>query len=265
VPSQRTPTLEAIVQRDRLVVLLGLIGISAIAWAYTISMSSDPGHGAHAHILAEPRAWTGTDFAMTFGMWTVMMMAMMLPTTAPMVLCLAKISRDKSASTNPVAPATGFLIGYAIIMTAFSLVAAIAQWGFHQAAWTSITGESTSRVFAGVVLLAAGSFQFTRLKDACLRRCRSPLWFLMTQWRPGSVGGMKMGIAHGRFCIGCCWALMALMFVGGSMNLLWTAGLALFMLIEKALPAGRTVGRIAGVGLVVWGAGLLGTTLLTVS
>jgi predicted metal-binding membrane protein len=191
--------LETIAQRDRLVLLSALVGISAIAWAYTIAMSSDPGHGAHVHILAEPRAWTGTDFAMTFGMWTVMMLAMMLPTTPPMVLSLAKISRDKSAARSPMAPATGFLIGYAIVMTAFSLVAAVAQWGFHQAAWTSITGESTSRVFAAAVLLGAGGFQFTRLKDACLRRCRSPLWFLMTQWRPGSVGGMKMGIAHGRF------------------------------------------------------------------
>jgi predicted metal-binding membrane protein len=219
--------LETIAQRDRLVLLSALVGISAIAWAYTIAMSSDPGHGAHVHILAEPRAWTGTDFAMTFGMWTVMMLAMMLPTTAPMVLSLAKISRDKSAARSPMAPATGFLIGYAIVMTAFSLVAAVAQWGFHQAAWTSITGESTSRVFAAAVLLGAGGF--------------------------------------GRFCIGCCWALMALMFVGGSMNLLWTAGLALFMLTEKVLPAGRTVGRIAGAGLVVWGASLLGTTLLAVS
>jgi predicted metal-binding membrane protein len=265
VSSQRTPALETIVQRDRLVLLLGLGGISAIAWVYTVAMSSDSGHGVHVHILAEPRAWTVTDLAMTFGMWTVMMLAMMLPTTAPMVLSLAKISRDKLAAISPVAPATGFLIGYAIVMTAFSMAAAVAQWGFHQAAWTSITGESTNRVFAGVVLIGAGAFQFSRLKDACLHRCRSPLWFLMTQWRPGSVGGMRMGIAHGRFCIGCCWALMALMFVGGSMNLLWTAGLALFMLTEKVLPAGRTVGRIAGAGLVVWGASLLGTILLAVS
>ena len=258
---QRTAALEIIVQRDRLVLLLGLIGISALAWAYTIALSADAGHGAHAVILAQPRAWTGADLAMTFGMWTVMMLAMMLPTAAPMVLSLAKISRGQSVSTNPVAPATGFLLGYAIVLSAFSLVAAAMQWGFHQAAWITMTGESTNRVFAGSVLLGAGAFQFSRLKDACLHRCRSPLWFLMTQWRPGSAGGIKMGIAHGRFCIGCCWALMALMFVGGSMNLLWTAGLALFMLAEKALPAGRTIGRIAGAGLVAWGAGVLGTSL----
>jgi predicted metal-binding membrane protein len=264
VSNQRATALEIIVQRDRFVLLLALIGISTIAWAYTIALSSGSGHGAHANILVEPRAWTAADLAVTFGMWTVMMMAMMLPTTAPMVLSLAKISRDKSEATGPLAPASGFLLGYAIVMTAFSLVAAVAQWGFHQAAWTSITGESTNRAFAGAVLLAAGGFQFTRLKDACLRRCRSPLWFLMTHWRPGPVGGLRMGISHGRFCIGCCWALMALMFVGGSMNLLWTAGLALFMLAEKALPAGREVGRIAGAGLVVWGAALLCTTLLVV-
>ncbi len=259
---QRTHVLESIVQRDRLVLLSALIGISAIAWVYTIALSGDAGHAAHAAILAEPRKWTGIDLATTFGMWTVMMLAMMLPTVAPMVLSLAEISRGQSIPASPMAPATGFILGYAIVMTAFSLVAAIAQWGFHQAAWTSMTGVSTNRVFAGAVLLGAGAFQFSRLKDACLRRCRSPLWFLMTQWKPGAMGGIRMGIAHGRFCIGCCWALMALMFVGGSMNLLWTAGLALFMLAEKAMPAGRTVGRIAGAGLVVWGAGVLGNTLL---
>lgn len=261
VSSERTTALENIVQRDRLILLLGLIGVSAIAWFYTILMSVDTGHAAHHAMLAQPRAWTTTDLAMTFGMWTVMMLAMMLPTAAPMVLTLAKISRGQSVSTNPVAPASGFLLGYAIVLTAFSLAAAVVQWGLHQASWTTMAGESTNRVFAGAVLLGAGAFQFSQFKEACLHRCRSPLWFLMTQWQPGSVGGIKMGISHGRFCIGCCWALMALMFVGGSMNLLWTAGLAVLMLAEKALPAGRTVGRIAGIGLIVWGVGVLGTTL----
>ncbi len=129
--SQPTPVLETIIQRDRLVLLSGLVGISAIAWAYTIVLSGDAGHAAHAAILAEPRTWTGTDFAMTFGMWTVMMMAMMLPTAAPMVLTLGKISREQSVSSSPVAPATCFLLGYAIVMTAFSLIAAFAQWGLH--------------------------------------------------------------------------------------------------------------------------------------
>ena len=261
MPRQRTPALEMIVQRDRLVLLSGLIGVSAIAWAYTIVLSGDAGHASHAAILEVPRTWTGTDLAMTFGMWTVMMLAMMLPTAAPMVLSLAKISRGQSVATDPVAPATAFLFGYAIVLTAFSGIAAAMQWAFHQAAWTTMAGESTNRVFAATVLLGAGAFQFSQWKDACLHRCRSPLWFLMTQWQPGAIGGIKMGIAHGRFCIGCCWALMALMFVGGSMNLLWTAGLALLMLAEKALPAGRAIGRVAGVALIVWGAGLLGTTL----
>jgi len=264
VPSERTTALEAIVQRDRLVLLTGLIALSALAWLYTILLSTDAQHAAHAALVAPPRAWTAADLAMTFGMWTVMMLAMMLPTAAPMVLSLAKISRGRSASTSPVAPALGFVLGYVMVLTAFSLVAAVAQWGFHQAAWTTMSGESTNRIFAGAILLGAGAFQFSRWKEACLHRCRSPLWFLMTRWRPGSLGGLEMGIAHGRFCIGCCWALMALMFVGGSMNLLWTAGLAVLMLAEKALPAGRAVGRVAGAGLVLWGAGVLGETLLSV-
>jgi len=263
VHRQNPTVVESIVRRDRLVLLTALIGISAIAWAYTIALSGAAGHEGHVTILAEPRRWTGADLATGFGMWTVMMLAMMLPTVAPTVLSLAEISRGQPVPTSPLAPATGFLLGYAVALTAFSLVATVAQWGLHQAAWTTMTGESTNRVFAGTVLLGAGAFQFSRWKQSCLRRCRSPLWFLMTQWRPGSLGGIRMGIAHGRFCIGCCWALMALMFVGGSMNLLWTAGLALLMLAEKAMPAGQTLGRIAGAGLVVWGAAVLGATALT--
>ncbi len=240
-------------------VLSALACISAIAWAYTIALSETGGHAVHAALTAEPRAWSGADFAAAFAMWSVMMIAMMLPSATPMVLGLAKIGRDRSVSASPLAPALAFVLGYAGIWTAFSAFAALAQWGLHQATWTSMTGASTNRAFAGVVLLGAGAFQLTPLKDACLQRCRSPLWFLMTHWQPGSLGALKMGIAHGRFCIGCCWALMALMFVGGSMNLLWTAALALFMLTEKVMPAGREIGRIAGIVLIAWGAFTLAT------
>jgi len=261
--SRLQPTAaESIVRRDRFVLLAALLGISAIAWAYAIGMSGDAGHAGHLATLPEPRRWTAADLATTFGMWTVMMLAMMLPTVAPMVLSLAAISRDRAQPASPLAPASGFLLGYALALTAFSLVAAVAQWVFHQAAWSSMTGEATNRVFAGMVLLGAGAFQFSRWKESCLHRCRSPLWFLLTRWRPGALGGIRMGIAHGRFCIGCCWALMALMFVVGSMNLLWTAGLALLMLAEKALPSGRALGRIAGAALVVWGIGVLGASAL---
>jgi predicted metal-binding membrane protein len=144
----------------------------------------------------------------------------------------------------------------------FSLVATLAQWRLHELALVSASGASRGAVFGGLLLLGAGAFQLTPLKQACLRRCRSPLLFLLGAWRPGSWGGLRMGVLHGGFCIGCCWALMALMFVGGTMNLLWAAGLMLLMLAEKLLPTGRWVGQVAGVGLMGWGIYALGAGLI---
>ncbi len=262
MPSPRARILEAVVQRDRLILISGLLAISALAWGYTIALSGDASHIGHGSALAQTRAWTRLDLATTAAMWIVMMMAMMLPTAAPMLVTLGAISRKQPAPASPLAPASGFLLGYAIVWTAFSLLATAAQWGLHQLAWVSMAGQTTSEIFAGSLLFAAGAFQFSALKEACLSRCRSPLAFLIAQWRPGSLGGLRMGIQHGRDCVGCCWALMALMFVGGSMSLLWTAGLALFMLAEKALRSGRLMGRIAGVGLMIWGVYRVGDHLL---
>ena len=257
----RAASQESIARRDRTFLLIGLIGISALAWGYMIALA-DHTATADAVVHAHTRPWSTTDFWMTFVMWGVMMVAMMAPTVAPMLLALARIDRAQPSPSGPLLPATMFLTGYLGVWTGFSVVATLAQWRLHELTLVSASGASNHAAFGGVLLLSAGAFQLTPLKQACLSRCRSPLLFLMSAWRPGSWGGLRMGILHGAFCIGCCWALMALMFVAGTMNLLWTAALMLLMLAEKSLPTGRQVGRAAGVGLMVWGMYALGAGLI---
>jgi predicted metal-binding membrane protein len=151
-----------------------------------------------------------------------------------------------------------FLLGYFVVWTLFSVVAVVAQWGLHAAALLSPTMVSTSSILGGVLLIAAGVFQWTPLKHACLNHCRSPLGFLMTEWREGKGGALVMGVKHGSYCVGCCWILMALLFAAGVMNLLWVAAIAAFVLTEKVLPRGDLVGRIAGGVLVLAGIVILG-------
>jgi predicted metal-binding membrane protein len=148
-------------------------------------------------------------------------------------------------------------LGYIVVWTAFSLAAAALQFGLDHAQVLSPMMSVTSRSVAGGVLIAAGVYQWTPLKQACLRHCRSPLDFLMTEWREGRVGALNMGLRHGAYCLGCCWMLMLLLFVGGIMSIAWIAAVAAFILIEKVSPAGHWIGRVTGVLLVIWGAAIL--------
>ena len=243
------------VRRDRFFLLAGLFGVCGVAWAYTIALARHGAAHGPADLLlgVQARPWTASELGTTFVMWGVMMVAMMAPMAAPMLLALARIGRAQPDASGPLLPATGFLLGYLGIWTGFSLAATLAQWHLHELALVSAQGASRDPVFAGALLLGAGAFQLTPLKQACLTRCRSPLLFLMSAWRPGAWGGLRMGILHGGFCLGCCWALMALMFVGGTMNLLWCAGLMLLMLAEKLLPPGRAVSHGVGIVLMVFG------------
>jgi predicted metal-binding membrane protein len=146
-----------------------------------------------------------------------------------------------------------FLGGYLLVWTGFSLVAALAQWGLERVGLLSMAMASTSAVFGGVILLAAGLYQFTPVKNACLRYCQNPVLFLSQHWRPGALGALRMGLRHGSYCLGCCWFLMALLFVSGVMNLIWIAGIALYVAGEKLLPLGHRLSRAAGLGLIVSG------------
>ena len=161
----------------------------------------------------DPMPWSTSDAALMFAMWWVMMIAMMVPSAAPMVLLFTAIKRKQAASVSPSVEAWVFLGGYLLIWAGFSLVAALAQWGLERAGLLSMAMASTSAMFGGVILLAAGLYQFTPVKSACLRYCQSPVLFLSRHWRPGAAGALRMGLRHGGYCLGCCWFLMALLFV----------------------------------------------------
>ncbi|MBI2153671.1 MAG: DUF2182 domain-containing protein [Candidatus Rokubacteria bacterium] len=200
--------------------------------------------------------WGPTDFLLTFLMWAVMMVAMMVPSASPMVLTFATINRKRLADETPLIRTGLFVAGYLVVWAGYSLLAALGQWALHAAALISPALAVTPWV-GGLLLVAAGLYQFTPLKDVCLSRCQSPFGFILTEWREGAAGALVMGLRHGAFCVGCCWVLMGLLFVAGVMNLLWVAAIAAFVLVEKVIPAGRVVSRLAGALLIVWGVWLL--------
>jgi predicted metal-binding membrane protein len=255
---------ETVLRRDRIVVLSGLALIVAVSWAYVASLASDMQTMGMATEAAMPRmqeAWGVWEFVLTFVMWAVMMVAMMTPSAAPMILMFAGINRRRQKQQVPYVPTSVFLVGYLMVWIAFSILATVAQWGLHTASLLSPMMVSTSPVLGGVLLLAAGIYQWTPLKHACLSKCRSPLGFVLNEWREGRWGAFLMGLKHGAYCTGCCWSLMALLFVAGVMNLVWVAAIAGFILLEKVAPAGKRMGQAAGILMVAGGVVLLGLTL----
>jgi predicted metal-binding membrane protein len=201
--------------------------------------------------------WTPTEFGLRLTMWAVMMVAMMVPTAAPMTLMYAAVARKAAAQHNPVAPTFVFAVGYITMWAIFSLVATVAQHALDRAALLSPMMASNSRVFGAALLVAAGVYQFTPLKNACLTNCRAPAHFLSRYWHTGNFGAFRMGLRLGAYCVGCCWILMGLLFIGGVMNLLWIAAIAIFVLLEKTVPFGVASGRIAGVAMILVGALIL--------
>ena len=234
-------------------VLSGIAGISALAWVYLIYLAWQM--EAMGMEMAMPRmeAWGALDLLLMFVMWAVMMVGMMAPSASPMVLMFARLNRKRREEASPVVPTGVFLFGYLLAWGGFSLAATGAQWGLNTAAMLSPTMATSSPVLGGALLMGAGIYQWTPLKYACLKHCRSPLNFMMTSWREGTGGAVMMGLHHGAYCVGCCSVLMALLFVAGIMNLLWVAVIAVFVLLEKVLPRGDWVGRLAGLSLIAWG------------
>jgi len=255
---------QAAVRRDRTVVMAGLVAIIALSWAYMFYLAWDMRDMGMGMEMAMPsvQAWAAVDFILAFVMWAVMMVAMMTPSASPMILMYSKISRQRDKDRNPLLATGVFVVGYLIVWSVFSATAALAQWGLHSATLLSPTMVSTSPVLGGVLLIAAGAFQFSRLKYACLSHCRTPMGFFLTEWRDGSRGALKMGLRHGKFCVGCCWLLMALLFVAGVMNLLWVALIAAIVLVEKVAPAGYRVGRAIGLVTIGWGIWMVAAAIL---
>ena len=268
------PSAEATLRRGRMVTLLALAALTLLAWAWLLQGAGmemapratfDPfphrGAGATAGMpdmrgmpdmaMADAAPWTAASFALAASMWWVMMVAMMLPAATPVVLLYAATAPRSGAERSP----TGhFLAGYLAVWALFSLIAAGLQWLLDASKLLEpMTLGSAAKWFSAAVLVAAGFYQLSPLKEACLAHCRNPAQFLSRHYRPGRAGAFRMGARHGAFCVGCCWLLMALLFVGGVMNLAWIALLTLLVAAEKLLPAGRGVAIAAGLGLIAWG------------
>ncbi len=251
----------ALLRRDRLVVLGSLGAVTGLAWAYLLwSATNMTGTPAPMDMMGL-RPWEFADFVLVFLMWTIMMAGMMVPTAMPMTLIYAAVARKAKGQGTVLAPTGTFVSGYVAVWTLFSLVATIAQWGFDRAALLSPMMVATSPALGAALLIAAGAYQLTPAKAACLRHCRSPVHFIAQHWSSGALGAFRMGFEHGAFCLGCCWLLMGLLFVGGVMNLLWIAAIALFVLLEKVVPDAPLAGRLAGGAMMVTGLAFLVTWL----
>jgi predicted metal-binding membrane protein len=269
--------VEAALRRQRALTLAALVVLTLLAWGWLIA-GAGMGMAAQAWLPFSPRAavpgsmtgmdgmtemaglaapgrvaWSTGQLLLAVAMWWVMMVAMMRPAAAPTILLYARAAPGQSVAVRP-APGH-FLAGYLAVWGAFSLAAAGLQDALQQAgAVAPTTMDSTVRWLSAALLVAAGAYQLSPLKNACLAKCRSPAAFLSRHYRPGRSGALRMGAIHGAFCLGCCWLLMALLFVGGVMNLAWVAFLALLVAGEKLLPGGRRLGQAAGVALIAWGA-----------
>ena len=233
---------------DLWVVVAALVVITGLSWLYLINMAA----GMAMMPMGIP-VWTPGYFLMMFVMWAVMMAGMMVPSVSPTVLIYAAVARKAEKDNSPVAPTIVFVSGYLFVWALFSLAATIAQFGLDNAALLSPMMVSTSPLLGAVLLIAAGLYQFFPFKASCLRRCRSPVDFIARNWKRGYFGAFSMGIKHGLFCLGCCWVLMLLLFVGGVMNLVWIALITGFVLLEKVLPLGDLGGRVVGIVMIVAG------------
>jgi len=235
--------------RERLLLLAALGTLAALAWAYLMH------HGASMSSM-EMHARDGLDFTMIAVMWIVMMLAMMLPSVAPTVLVHAAVSQRLANVRERHWRSAAFVGGYALSWSSFSLIAAALQVWLERLALLSPALVDASPMLGGLVVAAAGVYQITPAKEVCLRHCRTPLQFVAEHWRPGVIGALRMGAWHGLYCIGCCGALMALLFVVGVMNLAWVAAIALFVLLEKVAFPGTRAGRVLS-GILLVAAGLI--------
>lgn len=260
-------TLERVLRRDRLIVAGALAAVAALAWAYVLWLAADMDMGgmnmsgfrmipAGIGLMAPATApWSVVEFAFVFVMWVTMMVGMMAPSATPMILMYARIGRQGKIAGKPFAATGWFAAGYFLAWIGFSLAATFVQWVLEREALLDPRMVSASNTLAAIVLIIAGGYQWTPLKDVCLAQCRTPFGFLMSHggFRGDVLGCLRLGLLHGVYCVGCCWVLMALLFVVGVMNVLWIALLALLVLLEKLAPSGRWIARAAGLVCVIAG------------
>jgi predicted metal-binding membrane protein len=251
--------LESALRRDRWIVLFALLALTALALGYTGWLAL--GFDMSALMSPDYRPWSAGYFVFMLAMWMVMMIGMMTPSVAPMILLYAAVARQEQARrpATRFAPAGWFLAGYLLSWSAFALLATLLQWWLESRAWITPMMAGAARAPGGLALIAAGVYQWLPVKQACLSSCRAPLAFIQRHggFQPAALGSLRLGLLHGLDCIGCCWALMLLLFAFGVMNLTWIAGLMVFVLLEKLLPWPRAVPRAAGVVAIAAGVWLV--------
>ena len=261
--------LSALLRRDRTIILASLFGIALLAWVYLFWFSATmkmemPGATMNMPGMGDEMApgftaWNISHALVMFAMWAIMMVGMMTPSVAPVVLLYARTALGARATGKVFSAASWFAAGYLAVWIAFALAATTGQWALEWAALLTPMMKSASRIFGGWVLIAAGAYQWTPFKNNCLAHCRAPLAFIQAHggFKPGKVASLELGMLHGAYCVGCCWALMALLFVGGVINFLWIAALMVLVLLEKITPWGLIVARVAGLTAIAGGALML--------
>jgi predicted metal-binding membrane protein len=257
-PSATTPEKWNRILIENGALAAGLGTITLLAWAYLLYQAWAMDHMDVVDMaMPSMQAWGIRDLTLVFTMWTIMMVGMMAPSSSPMILLFARIQKQRNVGRSM--PASGlFLLGYLLVWTGFSLVVTLIQWVLHHALLISPMMVGTSPLLSSAVLIAAGVYQWTPAKQACLAHCRSPIGFLLNEWQDGNRGALFMGLRHGLFCTGCCWLLMLILFVVGVMNLLWITLLTAYVLLEKFLPQQPWVSKITGIALIGWGVWMTG-------
>ena len=257
--------LERVLRRDRHVILASLLLLVALAWGYVFwlagHMEAPPDAAAMAGMdMGEAIApainpWTVAEFVVTFVMWTVMMAGMMMPSAAPMILLYARVGRQAAVQQKPFAATGWFASGYILAWAIFSAIAVVAQAELSKFALLTPMMKTDNNFLGGGILVVAGAYQWSAFKDSCLVQCRSPLAFLQQHggFKAQATAAVALGFRHGLYCVGCCWALMLLLFVGGIMNVAWIAGLAILVFVEKLLKSGRLFYRASGILLITSG------------
>ena len=267
--------LAAVLKRDRAIVAACLVVLILLAWAYIVWLADDMEMGGmdmtgfrmipagKGLMMPVDAPWHTIEFAFVFVMWAVMMVGMMMPSVAPLILLYARVGRQAAAVHQPFATSAFLAGGYLSAWIVFSFAATIAQWAVERQGWLTPAMSSESNTFGGLTLIAAGLYQWTPLKDSCLRQCQFPLQFIQRHggFRADAIGSLKLGARHGVYCIGCCWMLMTLLFVGGVMNVFWIALISIFVLTEKVVPVGRLISRLAGTLFLAVGVWLIASSL----
>lgn len=260
--TESTDLLVKLFKKENIFVILCISILMILSWIYIFNISSMKTSGTmdsklYNIIMPQMEKWTLNNTLTTLVMWSVMMIAMMLPSAMPMVLVFSAVNKKRHSFGNQLVPTWIFVFGYIIVWIIFSLIATLTQLVIHNFALVSPEIRIINPVLSGIILISAGVYQFTPVKEVCLKNCQSPLSFMMNYWRAGKVGAFIMGLHHGLYCVGCCWILMILLFVAGVMNLLWISLIAIFIFLEKVIQRNYLLSYIAGFLLIVWGFGLI--------